>query len=134
MSVRSTEEVKDYTLIQLADSSKVGVSVSVLKGRDIFQKDLGMLKCWANRNQALHSGVWWENVGNRHILKQTAYKGKLDISTTAGKLNRWNRLPGESVLSLGDFQELTGKNTALPALTSEFLLFWARGWTGNILT
>lgn len=92
-----------------------------------------MLKYWANRNQALHNGLSWENVGNRHTLKKTAYKEKLDIGTTAGELNRWNMLPGESVPSLGDFQEPTGKNTAFPDLTSEFLLFWARGWTGDIL-
>lgn len=103
------EEVKGYTFIQLADGTKLGVSVSVLKGRVIFQSDLGMLKYWANRNQALYSGVWWENVGNRHALKQTAYKEKLDIRTTGGELNRWNRLPREPVLSLEDFQEPTGK-------------------------
>lgn len=59
------EEVTGYTLIRLADSTKLGGPVNMLKGKAAFQRDLGMLKEQPNRNQALHSGVWWEDERQR---------------------------------------------------------------------
>ena len=59
------EEVTGYTFIKLADGTKLGRSVKMLKGRAASQRDIGMLKEWANRNQALHSGVWREDERQR---------------------------------------------------------------------